>query len=1293
MAARWRAEEKGRGCITGDAAASRLRVAGGGSGRTPPCGERGGAAAAPPLRGGEEAGDSTGGGGGAAPGRSPVDWPQHQAELDRRFHGPDDHFPRGSAEHDELQDFIPKLARYTTLQHTRKSAEGPAASPAGQEEQDVALAEQLELPEKYDMRYRVNVAVLGATQQKPFGCDEGGLDASALAEYCRMLILYEDFLQKRLFAKLVKLRKDQASLPIASFEEDILKAVEHNPVVVIAGETGCGKSTQVPQMLLRAGYRQIACTQPRRLSAISLCRRVAYETLHEHGSAVAFKIRFDSTRTAATRILFLTEGVLLRELMTNAELSHYNVIIIDEVHERHLNTDLLLALLRDVIARRPELRMILMSATINVNTYAAYFGGAPVVQVPGRLYPTTIEYISDERSDDGLSTERSMEGSDVNARPDKRKPRLERLDTRPYLRILERVDQQFPPEQRGDMLIFLSGMQEITTLADAIRAYADHTRRWIVLLLHSALSDKVFDLPPEGVRKVILSTNLAETSVTIDGVRFVVDSGRPKEMLHDLTSGGASLQEGWISKASAQQRAGRAGRTGPGHCYRLYSLSQYKQMPDYSTPEIHRVALEPVVLQIKMLRAGDPRTFGFLEPPSEDAVVKALTSLRQLDALTNDAPLGSESLTPLGEVLAPLPVDVSVGKMLVLGSNFHLSKPTVIIAAALSVQSPYIRLPDNESSIAVREARRAFHSEQGDAFSLLQIFNEWIQLKGHSSRTQSSRKWCKRVGLEEQRLYEVAKLQRQFQDLLHDQGLLHLEAASHGAGEQEGMKEEAGGWGRTWQRGSAGRERREALLRLRQLQSEQAREKGRRTLSLAGEEVEGSSGDEDTVLAEEGGKKRKGRGGEEEGEDQEDFKSIELRLAVDVDSMATAASCKLKRQDVNLLKFIICSGLYPQLAVADKNNHIRRAMEHTYHTKFKTNARLYPASVLATADIPISPEEVLPYASLLETTKLYLTNLIRVPSLPALLLTAHSIDTSLDMRLLLFDEWLLVRVTEAPEVAQHLVLEEAVDSSQSSSLPLDGLPDFAMEIVVTTAIHQETPRVSVLSERLADFLDSTVRYTCDQPLRSIVTALLERNSLKWPTTEPTTGSQRLDKGGQLLTTFLRMGSLPGDDISSTSLPNLRKHWTCLECGVQMLATLADIERHLETCKARTTISKPPARGAAWVPLEDRAGAASEVSSSKDARAASEANSLQPLRLADTVDEHSGGTEGEGSKHDGSRRGEASQEAQAATEHSGGGDDAVSPATRRRYDCPQCDGKVYLFTGPQIFQHKKGHERA
>ncbi|XP_037836424.1 probable ATP-dependent RNA helicase DHX34 [Kryptolebias marmoratus] len=709
--------------------------------------------------------------------------------------------------------------------------------------------------------------------------------------------------------------------------------------------------------------------------------------------AVGYQIRFEGTRTAATKLLFLTEGLLLRQIQQDKSLAQYQVMIVDEVHERHLHCDFLLGVLRSLLADRPDLRLILMSATINIKLFSEYFNSAPVLQVPGRLFPIQVIYQP--------------------IPPEEQASRSEKLDPRPYLRILQGIDQRYPPEERGDLLLFLSGVAEISTIQEACQIYATHTRRWIVLPLHSTLSlaqqDKVFDIAPPGVRKCIISTNIAETSVTIDGVRFVVDSGKVKEMSFDPKAKMQRLQEFWISRASSEQRKGRAGRTGPGVCYRLYAESDYNAFAPYPVPEIHRVALDSLILQMKSMGLGDPLSFVFIDPPPAASIQTAVTYLKEQGALD-----GRNELTSIGGLLAQLPVDVVIGKMLVLGSLFNLVEPMLTVAAALSVQSPFLRSSQQNPDCAT--ARQPLHSNQGDPFTLLNTFNAWVEVKGE--RGGGSRKWCRRRGLEEQRLYEMVNLRRQFKDLLRSHGLLESEDGAPSGGDRK-------------QR----RERLTERRKLHQMKRDHEQQEGskRKVLRLEeGQDGEFSSGS-DT-------EDRRGCRKDKEGPGQDvDIQEVKFKLRHNVSALQEAVSVSqdLSSRQQALLKLLICQGLYPQLALPDEHNSTRKDSEQVFHTRNKQGVVIHPTSVFASDPEALhvpedagrdagpdrrdsSKHQLLAFVTLLETNRPYLSNCVRVPALQVLLLIANSLDTNADCTRLVVDGWLELELKEPEEALRVL---------------------------------------------------------------------------------------------------------------------------------------------------------------------------------------------------------------------------------------------------------------------------------
>lgn len=1076
-----------------------------------------------------------------APSREEVpekwDWncPETRSLFEDAFFRDEDYIRQGSEECQKFWTFFERLQRFQHLRTTRKEEKDP-----GQPEHSVpALAD---LPRTYDPRYRINLSVLGPDTRGSRGLGRR-LPPERVSEFRRALLHYLDFGQKQAFGRLAKLQRERAALPISQYGQRILKTLKEHQVVVVAGDTGCGKSTQVPQYLLAAGFSHVACTQPRRIACISLAKRVGFESLSQYGSQVGYQIRFESTRSAATKVVFLTVGLLLRQIQREPSLPQYQVLIVDEVHERHLHNDFLLGVLRRLLPQRPDLKVILMSATINISLFSSYFGSAPVVQVPGRLFPITVVY------------------QPIEAEPTVSKS--EKLDPRPFLRVLEAIDNKYPPEERGDLLVFLSGMAEISAVLEAAQTYASHTQRWVVLPLHSALSvadqDKVFDVAPPGVRKCILSTNIAETSVTIDGIRFVVDSGKVKEMSYDPQAKLQRLQEFWISQASAEQRKGRAGRTGPGVCFRLYAESDYDAFAPYAVPEIRRVALDALVLQMKSMSVGDPRTFPFIEPPPPASLETAIRYLRDQGALDS-----SEALTPIGSLLAQLPVDVVIGKMLILGSMFHLAEPVLTIAAALSVQSPFTR--SAQSNLECAAARRPLESDQGDPFTLFNVFNTWVQVK--SERSGNSRKWCRRRGIEEHRLYEMANLRRQFKELLEDHGLL--------AGAQ--APEPGDSYSRLQRR----RERR-ALHQLKR-QHEEGGARRRKVLRLQGEQ-EGSSSDEDRGTA------ARGAG------DNVDIQDVKFKLRHNLEQLQAAASSAqaLTRDQQALLKLVLGRGLYPQLAIPDPFNSGRKDSDQIFHTQAKQGTVLHPTCVFASSPEVLHPKEpeprageggrddrdkvssrhqLLTFVSLLETNKPYLVNCVRIPALQSLLLFSRALDTNGDCSRLVADGWLELQLPDTEGAVRLLAAslrlrarwESALDQQLAHQARGRGQREDEEDEKEAPVNRQE---VAALSRELLQFMASKVPYS----LRRL-TGLEAQNLYVGPqtiTTAPSLsglfGSSALSphptKGGYAVTDFLTYNCLTSDtDLYSDCL---RTFWTCPHCGLHMPLTPLERIAHENSC--------------------------------------------------------------------------------------------------------------------------------
>lgn len=1092
-----------------------------------------------------------------SPEAAPEKWnwncPETRRLFEDAFFGDEDYIRQGSEECQKFWTFFERLQRFQNLKTTRKEQKD-ARQP---KHSHPALAD---LPRAYDPRYRINLSVLGPDARDSRGPGRR-LPPERVSEFRQALLHYLDFCQKQAFGRLAKLQRERAALPIAQYGHRILQMLKEHQVVVVAGDTGCGKSTQVPQYLLAAGCSHVACTQPRRIACISLAKRVGFESLSQYGSQVGYQIRFESTRSAATKIVFLTVGLLLRQMQQEPSLPQYQVLIVDEVHERHLHNDFLLGVLQRQLPQRPDLKVVLMSATINISLFSSYFGNAPVVQVPGRLFPITVVYQPQE------------------AEPTTSKS--EKLDPRPFLRVLEAIDNKYPPEERGDLLVFLSGMAEISAVLEPAQAYASHTQRWVVLPLHSALSvadqDKVFDVAPPGVRKCILSTNIAETSVTIDGIRFVVDSGKVKEMSYDPQAKLQRLQEFWISQASAEQRKGRAGRTGPGVCFRLYAESDYDAFAPYPVPEIRRVALDALVLQMKSMSVGDPRTFPFIEPPPPTSLETAILYLRDQGALDS-----SEALTPIGSLLAQLPVDVVIGKMLILGSMFHLAEPVLTIAAALSVQTPFTRSAQSNPECAA--TRRPLESDQGDPFTLLNVFNTWVQVK--SERGRNSRKWCRHRGIEEHRLYEMANLRRQFKELLEDHGLL--------AGAQAPQP------GDSYSRLQRRRER-QALYQLKRRHEEGVGRK-RKVLRVQ-DDQDGWSSDEDR-----GGSASRGAG------DSVDIQDVKFKLRHNLEQLHAAASSAqaLTRDQMALLKLVLGRGLYPQLAVPDPFNSSRKDSDQIFHTQTKQGVVLHPTCVFTNSpevlhaqeqaargsdgsrddrDKMSSKHQLVTFVSLLETNKPYLVNCVRVPALQSLLLFSRSLDTNGDCSRLVADGWLELQLADTESAVRLLAASLRLRAHWESALDRQLAHQARRRLEDEEEEEEEAPvnhkEVAALSRELLQFMTSKVSYS----LRRL-TGLEAQNLYVGPqtiTAAPSlpglfgnsTPSPHPTKGGYAVTDFLTYNCLTSDaDLYSDCL---RTFWTCPHCGLHMPLTPLERIAHENTCPEAPQGGPPGAEEAAPEP--------------------------------------------------------------------------------------------------------------
>ncbi|RJX27807.1 MAG: ATP-dependent RNA helicase HrpA [Desulfurivibrio sp.] len=534
-------------------------------------------------------------------------------------------------------------------------------------------------------------------------------------------------------------------LPITAEKERIIESIRRHQVVVIAGDTGSGKSTQIPKMCLEAGRgsrKLIGCTQPRRLAATSVAARVR-EELGEHGHLVGYKIRFSNQTGPATRIKFMTDGILLAETQNDAELRAYDTIIIDEAHERSLNIDFLLGILKKILKKRADLQLIITSATIDTEKFSRAFAGAPVIEVSGRTYPVEIRYLAADE-----------QGADDSARQD-----LGYVE-----QAVEAVLDLCRAGTGGDMLVFMPTERDIRDTVELLgrRFRNDGPRLGIkerepeLLPLFGRLSgqDQNRIFRKSASRKIVVCTNVAETSVTVPGIRYVVDTGLARLATYNVRAHTTKLPVSPISRASCDQRAGRCGRVGPGICVRLYSEEDYLGRPAYTLPEIVRANLAEVILRMIALKLGSPKKFPFIDPPAPRAIHDGYKMLSELGAIDRQ-----QRLTERGRLMAALPLDPRISRMIISSRDNGCLREVVIIAAALSIQDPRIRPAENAKQADAAHER--FRSGRSDFFSYLLLWDHYDELvRGKRSRSAVGR-FCKSHFLSYQRMREWRDIHEQ----------------------------------------------------------------------------------------------------------------------------------------------------------------------------------------------------------------------------------------------------------------------------------------------------------------------------------------------------------------------------------------------------------------------------------------------------------------------------------------------------------------------------------------------------
>ena len=531
------------------------------------------------------------------------------------------------------------------------------------------------------------------------------------------------------------------SLPVNVRRAEIAAAIDRHQVVVICGETGSGKTTQLPKICLELGRGLkglIGHTQPRRIAARATASRIAQELKSELGRHVGYKIRFTDKTSPESYIKLMTDGILLAETQTDPLLRQYDTLLIDEAHERSLNIDFLLGYLKSVLARRRDLKLIVTSATLDAERFSQHFDGAPVIEVSGRLYPIEMRYRPfDERKD-----------VDINDA------------------IVDAVDEAHRSGP-GDVLVFLPGEREIREAAEALRKHAfskaSSGLELLPLFARQTAQEQSRVFAPHQGRRVVLATNVAETSLTVPGIRYVIDTGLARVKRYSHRNKVEQLQVESISRAAANQRAGRCGRVASGVCFRLYAEDDFARRAPYTDPEILRASLAGVILRMKALKLGNVEDFPFLERPAPRMVVDGYTLLGELGAIDE----ASKELTPVGRELAKLPLDPKIGRMILAARELGCLKEMLVIAAALSVQDPRDR--PQEQAGAADQAQAKWKDEKSEFLSYLKLWTAADEVWKHETSSKQ-RQWCKTNFINWLRLREWRDVHGQLMTLCHEHG-------------------------------------------------------------------------------------------------------------------------------------------------------------------------------------------------------------------------------------------------------------------------------------------------------------------------------------------------------------------------------------------------------------------------------------------------------------------------------------------------------------------------------------------
>jgi ATP-dependent RNA helicase DHX29 len=622
--------------------------------------------------------------------------------------------------------------------------------------------------------------------------------------------LQDMWIQKRSTPSYQKMLSARMNLPMFQFRDEALETIEKHQITILCGETGCGKSTQLPAFILENELSQgrhckIYCTEPRRISAISLAQRVSEEMGERKGdvgtsrSLVGYAIRLESQTTANTRLVYATVGIVLRMLERADGLSEITHLVLDEVHERSIDSDFLLIVLRTLLLSRPDLKVVLMSATVDAQRFSAYLDNAPIISVPGRTFPVQAKFLEDaieltghtvedaktqapggEEDDDVEAEGQSKSGDPQQLSTYSKRTRATlaaydeyRIDFSLIVKLIEKVAYAKEYEQFSKaVLVFLPGIAEIRQLNDMLQGHPSFLKGWRIHPLHSTFSSEdqqaAFEIPPLGIRKIVIATNIAETGITIPDVTCVVDTGKHKEMRFDERRQMSRLIQSFIARANAKQRRGRAGRVQEGICFHLFTKYRFDEMmADAQTPEMLRLSLQDLVMRVKICKLGDIETAlsAALDPPSSRNIRRAIDALIEVDALTP-----REELTPLGQQLAKLPLDAQLGKLILYGSIYGCLDFALTVAATLSSKSPF--LSPMGAKKQADTVRLGF--KRGDS-DLLTAYNAYVSWrKACTTPGMSEYNYCNKNFLSAQNLANIEDLKSQLLMSLVDAGFVTL---------------------------------------------------------------------------------------------------------------------------------------------------------------------------------------------------------------------------------------------------------------------------------------------------------------------------------------------------------------------------------------------------------------------------------------------------------------------------------------------------------------------------------------